>query len=151
VSAPRLARAALIAAANGSRSLIGLGALALAGAPRGPLHRRAVRTPLVVASGAELVIDKLPSTPSRLRPAGLAPRVALGAACAAQLWRRDPSARPGATVAVGALGGALAFGAAHAGARWRALAATRWGSDLPGAVVEDGVALTLALIAAFPA
>jgi uncharacterized membrane protein len=151
VSAPRLIRAGLIGAANGSRSLIGLGALALAGVASGPFRHPGLRIPLVGASLAELVIDKLPSTPSRLRPAGLVPRVTLGAACAAHVWRRGGSASPGATLAVGALGGGLAFATAHAGARWRGLAATRWGSDRPGAVIEDAVALSLALIAAFPA
>ena len=53
-------------------------------------------------------------------------------------------------LAVGALGGAAAFATAHAGARWRGLAAGWWGSDLPGALIEDGAALGLALVAALP-
>jgi uncharacterized membrane protein len=147
----RLARAALIGAANGSRSLIGLGALAVAGSASGPFRSRAVRVALVGASAAELVVDKLPTTPSRLRPPGLVPRVLLGGACAAQVWRRGRSASAGQTLAVAALSGGVAFTTAHAGARWRAVASARWGSDLPGALIEDGVALTLALVAALPA
>jgi uncharacterized membrane protein len=93
-----------------------------------------------LAAAGELVADQLPTTPSRLNPAGLVPRAALGATSAAALARRGghDSALAG-LVAVGA-----AIGAAVLGVRWRAAAQRRWGSDRPGALMEDAAAALLA-------
>ncbi len=145
-NASALLRAAAIGAASGSRSTAGVAALALTSSPESPgpvASRLGGRTGTALSSLAaagELVADQLPTTPSRLNPAGLVARAALGATSAAALARRDghDPALAG-LVAVGA-----AIGAAVLGVRWRAAAQRRWGSDRPGAVLEDAAAALLA-------
>jgi uncharacterized membrane protein len=141
-----LARAAALGAASGSRSSAGITALALTSRPgdRGVIASRAgsrpghVATPL--AAVAELTADKLPSTPSRLGARGLIPRIALAATAAAGMAIRDGE-RPEPAAAVAAV---AALAGAALGVRFRALAARRLGSDLPGAFAEDALAGTLA-------
>jgi uncharacterized membrane protein len=163
-----LARAALIGAATGSRSLTGLAALTLtapaaaAAQPDRTLRRSWVKA--LVAAGAlgELGADKLAATPDRLAPRGLAGRVLIAALTGQIVARRDWPPRPGdsgppdhdpageaaaVTVAVG-VGSALA--AAWLGSRWRRVAARHFGRDWPGAVLEDAAALSLARAAARP-
>ena len=145
-----LARAAALGAATGSRSTAGITALALTSRPQdcGVIASRAgsrpaqIVTPLL--SAGELTADKLPSTPSRLGARGLIPRIALAATAAAGLATRDGE-RPEPAAAVAAV---TALGSAVLGARFRALAARRLGSDLPGAFAEDALAGTLAWLGA---
>jgi uncharacterized membrane protein len=139
-----LARAAALGAASGSRSTAGITAVALTshtddrGAVASRLGSRAGGVIAGVAAAAELVADKLPSTPSRLG-AGLLPRLVLGATSAATVARRD-----GQDVAVPLLIGLAGAAAASVlGVRLRAAAAQRLGSDKPGAVAEDAVAALL--------
>jgi uncharacterized membrane protein len=89
-----LARAALVGAATGSRSCTGLAALALS-APAGSAQPdRAlgvgwVKGLAAVAAVQELVVDKLPRTPSRLSPGGLGARVIIGTAAGIIVARRQ--------------------------------------------------------------
>ncbi|WP_433366524.1 hypothetical protein ACQPZX_37890 [Actinoplanes sp. CA-142083] len=125
-----LIRAAALGASAGGRSVTPLAALA---------DRGFLRVAARVAAIGELIADKLPGTPSRLQPAPLAGRVALGALSAGiYAHRRGRSVFLPAAVA-----GATAFAASYAGASWRALA-ERHGLDLPAAVAEDAAAVALA-------
>jgi uncharacterized membrane protein len=135
-------RAGLAGAATGMRSQSALAAFELT-APNAHPVRRAL-----TAAGAatELVLDKLARTPSRVSPAGLVPRLALGGVTAWLLAGRGGANRLGAAVVGTAAAGAASVG----GARARAALSGRLGSDLPGALAEDAVALTLAGLAARP-
>jgi uncharacterized membrane protein len=151
-----LARAALIGAATGSRSFTGMAALALAtpaaAATQPDLTLRKSWVKALVTAGAlgELGADKLPATPDRLAPRGLAGRVLIAALAGQTAARRDwpsgpadpgPAGEAAAAVAV-AVGTALA--AAWLGSRWRRVATGHFGRDWPGAVLEDAAALSLA-------
>ena len=153
--------AALAGAASGSRSFTGLAALILAtpgDAKRQPdrtLGRPWVKAVAGLAAAAEISADKLPAAPSRLNPPGLASRLAGAAAAGAIIARRttgDDSfdsrpAQVGGCVAA-SVGAALAT--AWLGSRWRSWAASRFGHDWIGAVMEDATAVTLATAAARP-
>jgi uncharacterized membrane protein len=148
-------RAAALGAATGSRSTAGITALALTSRPddRGVIASRAGSRPGQVvaplAAAGEITADKLPSTPSRLGARGLIPRIALAATAAAGMATRDSERPASATVvAAAALAAVTAFGSAALGVRFRALAARRLGSDLPGAFAEDALAGTLAWLGA---
>jgi uncharacterized membrane protein len=89
---------------------------------------------------AELVTDQLPSTPSRKVPQQLGARLVSGAFTGA---------------IIGTVGGALVAGlvagvvgaviGTYGGAELRARLARAFGRDLPAALVEDAVAILLAL------
>jgi uncharacterized membrane protein len=98
-----------------------------------------------VAAGAELVMDKLPSTPSRTKPAALAARVLTGAGVGA-LATNSLDRRTIGTA--GVLGAAGALAGSYAGAYYRAFAPARTHTpDLPWAVGEDAIAAGLAATA----
>ena len=144
-----LARAAVLGLATGSRSTLGLSALALSNRPRrprrwwkGPWPRRGA----ALASVGELVGDKLPQTPSRLEPAGFVPRLFLGGVAGGLLSHREGRSRGHQLFSVAAGSMAAAVGA-QVGASWRTLAADQFGHDLPGALAEDAVAITAATVA----
>lgn len=149
-----LLRAAALGAASGSRSTAGLTAVALTssghdrrpggGAVAARLGGRTGTVATALMSAGELVADKLPGTPSRLAPAGLAPRVVLGACTAATVARRDGH-DPVLPALVGLAGAAAA---SVAGVRLRAAASRRFGSDRPGAFAEDAVAALLGWLGA---
>jgi uncharacterized membrane protein len=143
--ATTLLRAAALGAASGSRSMMGITMVALTsrrddrGRLASALGSTAGKVGTGLAAAGELVVDKLPATPSRLAPPALVPRGLFGGASSAAVARRD-----GADSALPALVGAgSALGAAVLGARLRGVAARRFGSDLPGAFLEDGVAAAL--------
>jgi uncharacterized membrane protein len=150
--------AALAGAATGSRSLTGLAALILAtpgDAKRQPdraLGRPWVKAVAGLAATGEISADKLPSAPSRLNVPGLGSRLAAAAAAGVIIARRAPendsSARLAGCVAA-SVGAAVAT--AWLGTRWRSWAASRFGHDWIGAVMEDATAITLATAAARPA
>jgi uncharacterized membrane protein len=133
-----------LGAASGLRSQIGVTTVAVRSDPSLPSIFRQPWTKglLVAAAAAELVVDKLPTTPSRLEPPGLAGRLVLGA-LAGGLFAHTRKAPwlPGA--AVGALSAAVA---AKAGHDIRAQLARR-APDPAIAVVEDVLALGLAAAA----
>lgn len=174
---PRLlGRSALAGAATGSRSLTAAAALALSASPAAKAQPdRTLANPKVklaasALAASEWVTDKLPITPSRLKPAGLVPRLAGAAACGVVIARRDlagldgappagdgpppagDGAPPATVVAACALTAtAAAGGAAWLGARWRQ-AGTQWlGHDWIAALIEDSVAASLAATAAWTA
>lgn len=143
-----LLRCAALGVVSGGRSQAGVAAVALT-TPSGGAGLDAVignpwtKRVIALAAAGELVGDKLPATPSRLTPMAFMPRLAFGAASAAGLGRRlgEPTL---VAAALGALGAATG---SWLGARWRAVASTRLGSDLPGALIEDGATLGLAALA----
>jgi len=163
--------AALLAgAATGGRSFTGLAALAVAApnpAARQPdrtLSRRWARIALLTAAAGEIVADKLPVTPSRLRPPVLAGRVLTAAACGAIIARRVPRSRgvgdrqappplPFSAAGTGAVLTVLAAPAAALlssvlGVRWRRLASRIFHTDVVGALTEDAVTVVEAAAAA---
>jgi uncharacterized membrane protein len=132
-----LARAVLFGLATGGRSTSGLAALALNDRPFASAGgSRWARRLAATAAVGEFVGDKLPQTPSRLQPAGLVPRLGLGAVTGAVLTRREGGSRNRAVLA-GALGLLGATAGSRLGVSWRQLAAQRFGRDLPGALIED--------------
>ena len=145
-------RPLLLGVATGMRSQLGLAELAWSG-PAGtgdPAVLRGLRSPagraaLGLAAAGEVVADKLPATPSRLRPPVLGARLATGAAVGA-LAAGSAGRRAQATGAVLGLAGAAA--GTYAGAAYRKAAADRSVlPDLPFAVLEDVVAAGLAATA----
>ena len=139
-----LARAAGLGAATGLRSSVGLASLVARRDDRslGVLSRPAAAPIAVLALGAELVMDKLPMTGSRLEPPALAGRMVFAAFAAAVLARSE--SRP--PVAAAVLASAIAVVAAKEGHDARAARARRV-PDVAVALAEDGVALGLAALA----
>jgi uncharacterized membrane protein len=131
-----LVRAGLLGAATGARSATPLAALASRGS------RRWVRVAATVAAGGELIVDKLPGTPSRTKPGPLTARIVTGALAAGLDARR----RGWGVVVPVLIGASAAATASYAGAWWRAFAGHR-GFATPAALAEDGTAILLASIA----
>ncbi|HEX4429488.1 MAG TPA: hypothetical protein VHZ96_09490 [Frankiaceae bacterium] len=138
-----LARSLALGLASGMRSSLGFAAPGL-GSRRseGLTAGSAVR---LLGIGGELVVDKLPQTPSRLSPPGLAARFASGAAGALQLATRTPCSTKTRVTAV-VIGVAGAAGGSYGGAAWRRTSAGGR-PDWQGAVAEDAVAVSLAFAA----
>jgi uncharacterized membrane protein len=141
---PDLKGAILAGTATGLRSTVGVAALInrrASGLP-GWLAREAVVLAPLALTG-ELVADKLPSTPSRLGPTGLAGRVTSAALAGAVIARSTD--QPVALAVIVACAAALA--SARVGHDVRVAASGR----LPPCAVaaaEDGLALALAGAAA---
>jgi uncharacterized membrane protein len=137
--------AALAGAATGLRSTVGMAALINAGASGLPrqLTGHVARVAASLGVVGELVADKLPSTPSRLEPAGLGGRLVLAAAAGAVLARgaKDPLL-PAVLVAA-----AAALLSARIGHDVRAAASKRV-PPMAAATAEDTVALGLAAASA---
>jgi uncharacterized membrane protein len=93
----------------------------------------------VAAAAGELVVDKLPNTPSRLEPPGLIGRLVLGA-LAAGLFART---RKAPWLPAAAIGASTAAVAAKVGHDVRARL-DQHAPDTAIAVAEDAVALGLA-------
>jgi uncharacterized membrane protein len=100
-----------------------------------------------LAAVGELVADKLPFTPARIKPASLAWRSALGAAAGAVA-----SAVAGGSATQGARRGAVAaIAAAYAGYFARTRLSRRTGVPDPvWAAAEDAIALALGVVALLP-
>lgn len=144
-----LLRAAALGLASGSRSSAGIAAIAFTSrsddrGAAGRLGGGIGRTAAGVLALGEAVADKLPVTPSRTDPPGLAPRAVLGAGSAAAGAHRDGD---DATLP-GIVGLVAALGASALGVRARAAATRRFGSDVPGALAEDAVAALLGWLGA---
>jgi uncharacterized membrane protein len=84
----------------------------------------------------ELVTDQLPSTPSRKVPVQFATRLLVGAFCGFAVVGMAGALAGLAGAFAGTLGGAAARGAL----------AARFGQDRPAALIEDAVAILLALL-----
>ena len=137
-------QAAVAGAATGLRSTVAIAALIDGGSPGlpAPLMAQRARTAARIAVAAELVIDKLPGTPSRLEKRGLAARVASASAAAVVLGRgANRPVLPNVLVAA-----AAALVSAQAGHDLR-VAAGKLFPPLAVAAAEDALALTLAAAA----
>ena len=131
----------LLGAASGLRSQLGVATVVARSDSSLPqiLRRPLTRRLLMVAAAGELIADKLPATPSRLAPPGIASRLLLGA-LAAGLFAETQRAPWRPAAAIGATSAALA---AKLGHDLRARLA-RHAPDPAVAVVEDAVAVGLA-------
>jgi uncharacterized membrane protein len=136
-------RSVAIGAATGGRSFSGIAAVSLSSARDEPLGNPLVKVIVGLLAVGELVLDKSPKAPSRVDPPGLAGRMIFGGASAGLLARRRSTA-PIAQIVVGT---AAALSAAFAGHWARSRLAARFGADLPGALIEDGVVQSLAWFA----
>ncbi len=92
----------------------------------------------------ELINDKLPKTPSRTLPAPFIARLLTGAFCGAVVGVTGNILILG--LLAGVLGGAVVT---LGGAKVRGLLAKTLGSDLPAALLEDCVAIVLAVVVAY--
>jgi uncharacterized membrane protein len=153
-----LLRSTGLGLATGARTSLGLTALALTASPRRP----PLALLATLASGAELVVDKLPSTTSRLQPPGLVVRLVSGAVVGVLIARRrtpapqlrvvpeEPEPTPAPVIADARrtalrviLPAALGSAAAYAGTRAGAAARAAW-QGWPAAVLEDVLSSGLA-------
>lgn len=147
-----LARAALAGFATGLRSVTPLGVMARnhgdpairAGWKTWPVMNTNIgRIALQLGWLGELIGDKLPFTPSRTQPSALAGRLVLGALAGLAIGTTgtDASLKP-TTVLAGLVGAAAgSFGGYH----YRSFLSGKLGlPDLPGALLEDAAAFTLA-------
>jgi uncharacterized membrane protein len=130
---PDLGAALAMGLGGGLRAIAPAVALTVHG--RGPLAGRA-RFIAFGAAAVELLVDKLPGTPSRWSPRGMSLRVAFSAA-----GGRVLGGEPGAAIAV-----AAAMGSAFAGSRLRAKVHGR-GRQLMAAAAEDALSYSLVLTA----
>jgi uncharacterized membrane protein len=137
--------AVLAGAATGLRSTVGVAALTRARAPGLPPPLTHPRAPALAMLGvaAELALDKLPSTPSRLDPRGLAFRAAFAGGAGAVLARGADRPMAGSTL----VAAAAALASARVGHDVRVAVAAHVG-DVPAAIAEDALALGLAATAA---
>jgi uncharacterized membrane protein len=135
----------LLGAATGLRGGIAVATMAARSDPSLPAIFRQpwTRRILVAAAAGELVADKLPMTPSRLEPAGIAGRLVLGASAAGLYARTRGAPWPPAA----AIGAACAIVSAKIGHDVRAQLAQHV-PDPAVAVVEDALAFGLALAGA---
>lgn len=85
---------------------------------------------------AELVTDKLPTTPSRKMPMGFAARLVSGALCGATLGAAGNMMLAG--LVAGVVGAVIGT---YGGAWARGRLAAAFGKDLPAALLEDIVAI----------
>jgi uncharacterized membrane protein len=143
--APVALRAATLGAVGGMRSQLPLALLALTtrdAARYGPFPAAPLRVLAGVAAIGELIGDKLPTTPSRLEPAPLIGRLAIGALAGGMLSAEAGDARGDGALCGAAGAGLGAFAGYHL--RRRAGEATGLPDPLFGAV-EDGIAIALGL------
>jgi uncharacterized membrane protein len=116
--------------------------LHLSGTPLGFLGALAAPYILTVLAIGELIVDKLPSTPSRKAPTGFVARIVSGAFCGAALGVADGGAFGGLVAGgIGAVVGTLGFSELRAG-----LAKAFGGRDLPAALIEDACAIAAAVL-----
>lgn len=129
----RILRSLTVGAATGLRTMTG------------PATAFAVRKngdwnwPVLLGALGEYIVDKLPSTPSRTRPLGLAARAIAASFAAASVAECDEE-----RWLCAALGIAAAMGSAFAGEAYRAEAARRKVPAFLAALLEDGTAIALA-------
>ncbi|MEH0108596.1 hypothetical protein V6N00_02550 [Tersicoccus sp. MR15.9] len=147
-SASLIARSSMLGIAAGIRSSLGVAAPVLAGRPAGASGaasggRSVGRAVAALAVAGELVVDKLPATPSRLDPGPLVGRLVSGATGATILARRERSVLDAPVVA----GAAGALAGSWGGAAWRAWAQREFGWTWQAALIEDGVGVSLAALA----
>lgn len=128
---------AAIGKASGFRSSVGISVGLLTWFEGTEREGLAAAGSAVVTAG-ELVMDKLPTTPSRLDPGPLGGRIAAGAGAAYVVARRlgeDP-------VPAAVIGGLTAVVGSYAGHAYRSWASKRV-PPIAAALVEDAVALSI--------
>ena len=141
----------LLGIASGLRALTGLAVISWA-ARFGYLHLEDTWlaffgyafTPFILSLLAigEIVNDKLPKTPSRLIPPQFITRIVTGTVCGLAVGLSTRHLFPGVTSgALGSVAGTLG------GAKARAFGAKLFGRDLPAALVEDTIAIGIAVAA----
>jgi uncharacterized membrane protein len=115
--------------------------LHLSGTPLGFLGTLAAPFILTLLAIGELIVDKLPNTPSRKAPTGFVARILSGAFCGAALGFTGGGAFGGLIAGgIGAVVGTLGF------SRFRAsLTKAFGGRDLPAALIEDACAVAAAV------
>ena len=135
----------ILGAASGLRSQLGVAAVVARSDPSLPSMFREpwIRRLLLAAAAGELVVDKLPATPSRLAPPGIVPRLVLGALAASLSAQTRQASWPPAA----ALGASSAAIAARLGHDVRARLA-RHAPDPAVALAEDALALGAAVAGA---
>jgi uncharacterized membrane protein len=138
-------RSFLLGWACGGRTSYGPAALELTSSKPATGWRKRGRLVAVLSACGEAVLDKLPSTPSRLQPLGLGGRIASGTGSAGALAARNDEA----VWVPAALGAAGAAAGSYAGAAWRSWAGRRW-PDWRGALAEDVVTILIARYATRP-
>jgi uncharacterized membrane protein len=138
-----LEHAAVLGAATGMRSTVALAALIMRSSDGLPavLRHPAARRIAATADGAELLVDKLPGTPSRLDPPGLTGRL-ISASLAAAVLARSEHRGPIPSMLTAS---AAALAAAKICHDARAALARRV-PDPVVAVAEDALAIGLAAI-----
>jgi uncharacterized membrane protein len=118
-----------------------LGALDLRGTKLALLGAWWVPWVLTLFALVELVVDQLPSTPSRTVPVQFGARIVMGALSGAAVGVAAGSLLAGAVVgALGAIVGTLG------GRAFRARVASVFGKDRPAAFIEDAVTIGAALL-----
>lgn len=127
-----------------------LGILAVAGTSFAWMGSRAAVIVLTVFALAELVADKLPSTPSRKSPPGFIARIVTGALSGATLGAAGHAA--GSGIASGIVTGIVcgivgAVAGTFGGAAVRARLAAAFHRDFPAALLEDAAAILIAIFA----
>jgi len=131
--------------ATGLRSQMGMAAVLLGlnenTLPRSCRKPGARLTALTAAAG-ELVVDKLPGTPDRTEPLGLAARISL-AALACGILASSASRKPLPAAVIGA---GTAVAAAFGGRVFRQKLSTRL-PPVAAALVEDALAVSVAVLA----
>jgi uncharacterized membrane protein len=140
-----IALSILIGIVSGLRSMIGpaavswaarLGRLDLSQTPLAFLGYAFTPWILTIFVLGELVVDKLPTTPSRKAPMGFGGRIATGGLSGAAIGAADGGLLVGAIAGIiGAVIGTLG------GSAFRARLAAAFGSDRPAALIEDAVAI----------
>lgn len=130
-----------LGAATGLRSQLGVASVVARSDPSLPSMFRHpwIRRLVLAASAGELVVDKLPGTPSRLAPRGIVPRLALGALAASL----SAQTRRASWLPAAALGASSAAIAARLGHDVRARLA-RHAPALAVALADDALALAVA-------
>lgn len=121
-----------------------LGWLPLAGTWAGFMGHWIAVAIFTVLAVAELIADQLPSTPSRKVPQQFGARLVSGAFTGAVIGTLAGAAATG--VIIGLLAGVVgAVIGTYGGAAARAQLAASFGRDLPAALLEDVVAIVLAV------
>jgi uncharacterized membrane protein len=147
--------ALLIGVVSGLRSMMGLAAVSwaarlgwldLAQTPLAFLGYAFTPWILTVFALGELVVDKLPTTPSRKAPMGFGGRIVTGGLSGAAIGAASGAAS--GALLVGAIGGIIgAVIGTLGGAAFRSRLAAAFGRDLPAALIEDAVAICGASLA----
>ena len=118
-----------------------LGWLNLQGTPLAFLGAAVTPWIFTVAAVGELVNDKLPKTGSRKAPPAFIARIVMGALCGAAVGAPSQALAAGLVAgAVGAVAGTLG------GYQLRERLARAAGKDLPIALLEDAIAIALAIL-----